>query len=249
MKLDLDWEAHGNGIFKAATPAGLAIDQLFIDGSRQRMARYPNYDAEPAHRRLSGLCGGCLFQGARRELGRSGRRLHPRHARRAAGAATTTASPARIRTATVAYEGGWQNNRQMGMHKDFRMVENIFEELDAPGEWFHNAQNQHALFQARSRHRSGHGHASKSSACATSSSSRRLRNHPVQAHHAQGFHLPPRGPHLHGHQGTAAALRLDDLPRRRGPAHRHRGHRASSTASSTRSAATPSSSTTTTAAP
>lgn len=33
----------------------------------------------------------------------------------------------------VTYEGGWQNNRQMGMHNDFRMVENIFEELDAPG--------------------------------------------------------------------------------------------------------------------
>ena len=42
----------------------------------------------------------------------------------------------------VTYEGGWQNNRQMGMHKDFRMVENIFEELDAPGEWFHDAEHQ-----------------------------------------------------------------------------------------------------------
>jgi hypothetical protein len=40
----------------------------------------------------------------------------------------------------VIYEGGWQNNRKMGMHKDYRMVENIFEELDAPGEWFHNAK-------------------------------------------------------------------------------------------------------------
>lgn len=29
-------------------------------------------------------------------------------------------------------EGGWQNNRQLGIHPDNRMVENIFEELDAP---------------------------------------------------------------------------------------------------------------------
>ena len=36
--------------------------------------------------------------------------------------------------------GGWQNNRKMGMHKDYRMVENIFEELDAAGEWYHNAK-------------------------------------------------------------------------------------------------------------
>jgi hypothetical protein len=41
---------------------------------------------------------------------------------------------------SVTYEGGWQNNRQMGMHEDYRMVENIFEELDAPGEWFHDAK-------------------------------------------------------------------------------------------------------------
>jgi hypothetical protein len=40
----------------------------------------------------------------------------------------------------VTYEGGWQNNRRMGMHPKYRMVENIFEELDAPGEWFHDAK-------------------------------------------------------------------------------------------------------------
>jgi hypothetical protein len=36
----------------------------------------------------------------------------------------------------VTYEGGWQNNRQLGMHDKYRFVENIFEELDVPGEWF-----------------------------------------------------------------------------------------------------------------
>ncbi|MDR3688418.1 MAG: right-handed parallel beta-helix repeat-containing protein, partial [Fimbriimonas sp.] len=30
----------------------------------------------------------------------------------------------------------WQNNRQVGMRKDAVFVEGIFEELDAPGEWF-----------------------------------------------------------------------------------------------------------------
>ena len=32
--------------------------------------------------------------------------------------------------------GGWQNNRPMGSHADYRFVENIFEELDCPGEWY-----------------------------------------------------------------------------------------------------------------
>jgi hypothetical protein len=47
------------------------------------------------------------------------------------------------------YEGGWQNNRRMGMHPKYRMVENIFEELDAPGEWFHDARSRTLYFKPR----------------------------------------------------------------------------------------------------
>ena len=36
----------------------------------------------------------------------------------------------------VTKEGGWQNNRGGAVHQKIRFVENIFEELDAPGEWF-----------------------------------------------------------------------------------------------------------------
>ncbi len=36
----------------------------------------------------------------------------------------------------VTFEGGWQNNRRLGMHEQIRFVEDIAEELDAPGEWF-----------------------------------------------------------------------------------------------------------------
>ena len=47
---------------------------------------------------------------------------------------------------TLDLEGGWQNNRpDKGAHQDFRFVENVFEELDAPGEWFHDARN-HILY-------------------------------------------------------------------------------------------------------
>ncbi|MGY0038043.1 hypothetical protein [Pedobacter sp. NJ-S-72] len=35
-------------------------------------------------------------------------------------------------------EGGFQNNRQMGMHDKYRFAENIFEELDTVGEWYFN---------------------------------------------------------------------------------------------------------------
>src|SRR5205085_8595294 len=42
LKLDLKWEPQAGGVMKAKTPAGLVIDQLFVNGERQHMARYPN---------------------------------------------------------------------------------------------------------------------------------------------------------------------------------------------------------------
>ena len=45
-KLELNWSAYKDGIFQAETPAGLNVDQLFINGENQRMARYPNFDAK-----------------------------------------------------------------------------------------------------------------------------------------------------------------------------------------------------------
>ncbi|TAE90814.1 MAG: signaling protein, partial [Verrucomicrobia bacterium] len=43
--LSLKWQSIGNGRFRASVPDVGQIDQLFVNGERQRMARYPNYDA------------------------------------------------------------------------------------------------------------------------------------------------------------------------------------------------------------
>ena len=40
----------------------------------------------------------------------------------------------------VTLDGGWQNNRGGAVHPSIRFVENVFEELDAPGEWFLDRQ-------------------------------------------------------------------------------------------------------------
>jgi len=53
---------------------------------------------------------------------------------------------------TLDYEGGWQNNRPSPMHPEFRFVENIREELDAPGEWFHDAETGTLSFCSARRH-------------------------------------------------------------------------------------------------
>jgi hypothetical protein len=41
-RLDLKWEPYKDGIFKAKTKPGLRIDQLFVNGQLQHLARYPN---------------------------------------------------------------------------------------------------------------------------------------------------------------------------------------------------------------
>ncbi|WP_419193873.1 signaling protein [Novipirellula herctigrandis] len=137
-KLDLTWKPYRNGIFMARTPSGLVVDQLFVDGQNQRMARYPNYDASKKTEAYQGYASDAFSkQRAARWANPTGGYIHAMHRSRWGGyhyRITGTES-----NGEVTFEGGWQNNRQMGMHPDFRMVENIFEELDAPGEWFHDS--------------------------------------------------------------------------------------------------------------
>jgi hypothetical protein len=142
----LSWKHDGTtGLWSAATPPGLAIDQLFINGTRQRMARYPNYDAAQTTAAYQGFAADAFSnERAAKWADPAGGYIHAMHAQRWGGYhyRITGKNP----DGSVAYEGGWQNNRQMGMHKDFRMVENIREELDAPGEWFHDAKKNFLHF-------------------------------------------------------------------------------------------------------
>ena len=145
LELKLDWKPYRDGIFQAATPQGLQIDQLFINGKAQRMARYPNFDASKKTDAYQGYAADAFSkERAAKWADPAGGFIHAMHTSRWGGYhyRITGKNP----DGSVAYEGGWQNNRQMGMHKDFRMVENIFEELDAPGEWFHDGKTSTLYF-------------------------------------------------------------------------------------------------------
>lgn len=138
-KLNLHWELYRDGIYKAATPVGLEVDQLFINGKNQLMARYPNYDASLKAEPYQGYSADAFSK--KRADGWAdpvGGYIHAMHRKSWGGYHyQITGKNAK---GEVTYEGGWQNNRKMGMHRKFRMVENIFEELDAPGEWYYNAK-------------------------------------------------------------------------------------------------------------
>ncbi|MCU0795792.1 MAG: PDZ domain-containing protein [Akkermansiaceae bacterium] len=137
IKLDLEWKKGPGASFVADTPEGLELDQLFVEGKRQRMARYPDFDPSKVTAAYQGYAADAFSversSGWRNPVGAY---IHAMHKARWGGYhyRITGKNP----DGSVAYEGGWQNNRQMGMHGDFRMVENVFEELNAPGEWFHD---------------------------------------------------------------------------------------------------------------
>jgi hypothetical protein len=142
-RLDLRWEPYRHGIMQAKTPAGLAIDQLFVNGRRQLMARYPNYD--PNVLPYGGYAADAFSkERASRWSDPAGGFIHAMH--RAHWGGYHYRITGKNASGEVTYEGGWQNNRPMGMHPQHRYVENIFEELDAPGEWFHNAKTATLYF-------------------------------------------------------------------------------------------------------
>lgn len=144
-ELKLEWKPYRDGIFQAATPEGWEIDQLFIDGKSRRMARYPDFDAAKKTDAYQGYAADAFSkERAARWADPAGGYIHAMHASRWGGYHYRITG--KDAEGNVTYEGGWQNNRQMGMHKDFRMVENIFEELDAPGEWFHDRKTSTLYF-------------------------------------------------------------------------------------------------------
>ena len=137
VHLDLTWQPYRDGILVAETPANLTFDQLFINGQRQPMARYPNFD--PNVLPYNGFAADAFSpERAARWADPAGGFIHAMHKAHWGGYHYRITG--KDADGNVTYEGGWQNNRQMGMHAKHRFVENIFEELDAPGEWFHDGQ-------------------------------------------------------------------------------------------------------------
>jgi len=129
---NLKWEPYQGGIMQARVPAGFATDQVFVNGQQQPMARYPNFN--PNERYFNGWAKDAFSsQRAARWKDSAGGFIHALHA--AEWGSMHYLITGKGPDNKVIYEGGWQNNRPMEMN-DRRFVENIFEELDSPGEWF-----------------------------------------------------------------------------------------------------------------
>ena len=138
----LDWQPFTNGIFQAQVPADLQTEEIFVNGERQILARYPNFD--PKAQYFDGFAADSISpQRAARWADPTGGYYHAMHP--ALWGDFTWRITGKDTNNQLKLEGGWQNNRGAAAHRQIRFVENIFEELDAPGEWFLNSKS-HTLY-------------------------------------------------------------------------------------------------------
>jgi hypothetical protein len=137
------WTRIKDGVFMADMPAVTAFDQLYINGIRQRMARFPN--AIPGKNvfdtwilrhdfKKDSLNDPLQPERIARWKNPEGAYIHAMHT--ALWGDMHWIVTGKKSDGTLIEEGGWQNNRPSPKHPAYRMVENVFEELDAPGEWF-----------------------------------------------------------------------------------------------------------------
>jgi hypothetical protein len=133
VPLKLKWSGYKNGIWQAKVEKDLIFDQLFVNGKLQRMARYPNYN--PNARFLGGTAADALApERVKKYKNPEGAYVHALHSAEWGGFSYIVKG--RDEKGELILEGGWQNNRRMGMHKKHRFIENVFEELDTVGEWY-----------------------------------------------------------------------------------------------------------------
>ena len=143
QKLQLTWSPYKDGIMQASVPAGTTGDQLFVNRQRQIMARYPNFDLNAA--KFNGTSADAFSASrAARWANPAGGFMHAMHA--ALWGDMHYLINGKDTQGNLIYVGGWQNNRQSRPHRQYRFIENIFEELDTSGEWFLNTKTSTLYF-------------------------------------------------------------------------------------------------------
>jgi hypothetical protein len=143
VPLKLKWDRYKGGIWQAKVDKDLVFDQLFVNGKLQRMARYPNFN--PKARILGGTAADALSaERIKKYRNPEGAYVHALHA--AEWGDFHYIVKGRDDKGELVLEGGWQNNRRMGMHKKYRFIENVFEELDTVGEWYFDRSSKILFF-------------------------------------------------------------------------------------------------------
>ncbi|MBW8845430.1 MAG: right-handed parallel beta-helix repeat-containing protein [Burkholderiales bacterium] len=131
----LRWEAWKDGIWRARYD-GPSFQRLWLGRKMLVRARYPNLD--PANPGFGGAADATSPERVARWHDPQGAVLHALHGARWGGVQVPILG--KNADGSLAYGEQVDNNRVMPPSDKDRFVENVLEELDAPGEWFHDAR-------------------------------------------------------------------------------------------------------------
>ncbi|MDO5969594.1 PDZ domain-containing protein [Flavivirga aquimarina] len=140
--IDTKWESFNENILVTNIDSTLDFNQLFINGEEQILARYPNYDENGRY--WQGYAEDAIDKERISNWKKpKGGFVHAMHRGRWGGFHYEIVSVAE--DGELELKGGHQNNRPSPMHAKYRMVENVFEELDSDKEWYLDKTN-HKLY-------------------------------------------------------------------------------------------------------
>ncbi len=133
-QVQLDWEPYDGNIYVANVGAGRKIDAVYVNDQRRIMSRYPNYEE---NKTLNGYAADAISkERVARWKNPNGGYIRALHFGEWGG--NSYVITGKTPDHELQYEWVGDNNRGSDMHEFKRMVENIFEELDVPGEWFYD---------------------------------------------------------------------------------------------------------------
>ena len=133
MILNLNWVKYTDSIWRTSIDKNEHFDQLFINGKKQILARYPNYNESGGH--WQGHAPDAIAPDRVKSWQNpEGAIVNAMHEGEWGGFHYIIKKV--NDDGSVELSGGHQNNRPSKMHEKYRMVENVFEELDSPNEWF-----------------------------------------------------------------------------------------------------------------
>lgn len=142
-----EWRTFRGGILVSHIGEGYDFDALYVDGKRQIMARYPNLTNPDDILGLSEpSCDVLNPERIRKTWKQMPKNAYVRalHDKKWGGNSLTITRVDENGHAELSWAG--DNNRGSGYDPDRMIVENVMEELDAPGEWYYNSEEGNLYF-------------------------------------------------------------------------------------------------------
>ena len=141
--LQANWKQYNEHIYVTSVDGNFDFDQLVVNGKAQILARYPNYD-ENAHYWQGYAADAISKERLASWKNPEGAFFHALHKGRWGGFHYKITGVDENGNAIL--KGGQQNNRGSRYHDEYQMVENVFEELDSPGEWYLDKENNQLFY-------------------------------------------------------------------------------------------------------